>query len=57
MTVLGWRDVPVVSNILGATSRNTEPKVRQIFVGMGETFYNRQGNAEVDDIEGRFGGG
>ena len=42
MTVLGWRDVPVNSKVLGATSRRTEPKVRQVFVGMGDTFYNRQ---------------
>jgi glutamate synthase (NADPH) large chain len=41
MTVLGWRDVPVDSQHIGPTPRRTEPRVRQLFVGMGETFYNR----------------
>ncbi|MDG2319083.1 MAG: glutamate synthase large subunit [Rhodospirillaceae bacterium] len=35
-TVLGWRDVPVNSEGLGATVKATEPKVRQIFIGIGE---------------------
>ena len=35
-TVLGWRDVPVNSEGLGATVKATEPKVRQIFIGVGE---------------------
>ncbi len=42
MVVLGWRDVPVVSKLLGKLSTETEPKIRQVFIGMGETFYNRQ---------------
>src|SRR5262249_9611002 len=41
MTVLGWRDVPVNSDFTGPTPRRTEPRIRQCFVGMGETFYNR----------------
>src|SRR5271154_4329037 len=41
MTVLGWRDVPVDSQHIGPTPRRSEPRIRQLFVGMGETFYNR----------------
>ncbi|HUB24964.1 MAG TPA: glutamate synthase large subunit [Tepidisphaeraceae bacterium] len=41
MTVLGWRDVPVDSRHVGPTPRRTEPRIRQLFVGMGQTFYNR----------------
>src|SRR5689334_7517651 len=42
MVVLGWRDVPVNSKHVGPTPRSMEPRIRQAFVGMGETFYNRQ---------------
>src|SRR6478735_4254141 len=41
MLVLGWRDVPVDSRHAGPTPRKSEPRIRQIFVGMGETFFNR----------------
>ncbi len=30
---IGWRDVPVKSEILGETSRRYEPRIKQIFVG------------------------
>jgi glutamate synthase domain-containing protein 2/glutamate synthase domain-containing protein 1/glutamate synthase domain-containing protein 3 len=42
MTTLGWRDVPVDNSTIGPTPRRSEPKIRQIFVGMGGSFYNRQ---------------
>ncbi|HEY1628528.1 MAG TPA: hypothetical protein VGF52_01645, partial [Tepidisphaeraceae bacterium] len=42
MTVLGWRDVPTNENFVGPTPKRTEPKIRQCFIGMGETFYNRK---------------
>jgi glutamate synthase domain-containing protein 2/glutamate synthase domain-containing protein 1/glutamate synthase domain-containing protein 3 len=42
MVTLGWRDVPVHSGVIGPTPSRCEPKVRQIFVGMGSSFYNRQ---------------
>jgi glutamate synthase domain-containing protein 2/glutamate synthase domain-containing protein 1/glutamate synthase domain-containing protein 3 len=42
MVVLGWRDVPTNENFVGPTPRMTEPKIRQCFIGMGETFYNRK---------------
>jgi glutamate synthase domain-containing protein 2/glutamate synthase domain-containing protein 1 len=41
MTVLGWRDVPIDDKHVGPTPKRTEPKIRQLFVGMGATFYNR----------------
>ncbi|MCC7350424.1 MAG: glutamate synthase large subunit [Phycisphaerales bacterium] len=41
MIVLGWRDVPIDSRHCGPTPRLCEPRIRQIFVGMAETFYNR----------------
>ena len=41
MVVLGWRDVPVDNRHAGLTPRKTEPRIRQCFVGMGETFFNR----------------
>jgi glutamate synthase domain-containing protein 2/glutamate synthase domain-containing protein 1/glutamate synthase domain-containing protein 3 len=42
MTVLGWRDVPVDNRHIGPTPKRCEPRIRQIFVGMGSSFYNRQ---------------
>ena len=42
MTVLGWRDVPTNENFVGPTTRRSEPRIRQCFIGMGETFYNRK---------------
>ncbi|MDB5302956.1 MAG: hypothetical protein JWM97_505, partial [Phycisphaerales bacterium] len=41
MVVLGWRDVPVDSRHVGPTPRKTEPTIRQVFVGMGENFFNK----------------
>ena len=35
-TLLGWRDVPVDSSILGESVRLVEPAVRQVFIGRGE---------------------
>jgi glutamate synthase domain-containing protein 2/glutamate synthase domain-containing protein 1/glutamate synthase domain-containing protein 3 len=42
METLGWRDVPVRNRCLGHTPRTCEPKIRQVFVGMGEHFFNRR---------------
>ncbi|HEY7118601.1 MAG TPA: hypothetical protein VH475_18570, partial [Tepidisphaeraceae bacterium] len=39
MVVLGWRDVPVDHNHVGPTPKKVEPVIRQVFVGMAETFY------------------
>ncbi|MFI7388793.1 glutamate synthase large subunit [Streptomyces sp. NPDC049813] len=35
LTVLGWREVPVAPQLLGATARSTMPAFRQIFVADG----------------------
>ncbi|MFJ4919195.1 glutamate synthase large subunit [Streptomyces sp. NPDC088725] len=35
LTVLGWRDVPVAPELLGATARGTMPAFRQLFVADG----------------------
>ncbi|PRH80206.1 glutamate synthase large subunit [Streptomyces solincola] len=37
LTVLGWREVPVAPDLLGATARATMPVFRQLFVSDGET--------------------
>ena len=37
LKVLGWRDVPVDSSVLGASVRVTEPVHRQVFIGKGPT--------------------
>ena len=39
MVVLGWRDVPVDGKYVGRTPKKTEPKIRQVFLGMGEHFF------------------
>lgn len=36
LTVLGWREVPVAPELLGATARSTMPVFRQIFVTAGD---------------------
>jgi glutamate synthase domain-containing protein 2/glutamate synthase domain-containing protein 1/glutamate synthase domain-containing protein 3 len=35
--VLGWRNVPVVSEILGKASRECEPAMKQVFIARGPT--------------------
>src|ERR1700722_2167383 len=42
MITLGWRDVPTDAKSVGPTPKRSEPRIRQIFVGMGSSFYNRQ---------------
>ncbi len=36
-TILGWRDVPVLNKMLGSTAKNSQPFIRQIFIGKGES--------------------
>ena len=36
LEMIGWRDVPVCSEILGKASAACEPRMRQFFVGRGE---------------------
>ncbi|MCP9452049.1 MAG: glutamate synthase large subunit [Nitrospira sp.] len=33
LRLLGWRDVPVKSDVIGEVARRTEPFIRQIFIG------------------------
>ncbi len=37
LKVLGWRDVPVDSTVLGYSVKGTEPVHRQVFIGRGPT--------------------
>ncbi|WP_340066183.1 glutamate synthase large subunit [Ascidiimonas aurantiaca] len=37
LSVLGWREVPVNSDCLGATAAKTEPSVKQVFIGKKES--------------------
>ncbi|GGJ25718.1 glutamate synthase [Streptomyces brasiliensis] len=37
LTVLGWREVPVAPDLLGATARSTMPAFRQVFVADGQS--------------------
>ena len=37
LKVLGWRDVPVDSSVLGISVKGTEPVHRQLFIGKGPT--------------------
>src|ERR687890_2503741 len=39
MVVLGWREAPVEARYVGRTPRKTEPRIRQVFLGMGEHFF------------------
>ncbi len=41
MHVIGWRDVPVDPTGLGSDSIKAEPMVRQAFVGMKRSFFDR----------------
>ena len=36
LTVLGWRDVPVTPDLLGATARSVMPRFRQVFLADGD---------------------
>ena len=33
---LGWRDLPVVSDVLGEVARRAEPRLRMVFIGRGK---------------------
>ena len=41
MVVLGWRDVPVNDKFVGPTPKKVMPRIRQVFVAPGQTFFNR----------------
>ncbi|MEU2163568.1 glutamate synthase large subunit [Streptomyces chengbuensis] len=45
LDVLGWRDVPVAPELLGATARSTMPSFRQLFVSAGSAAEGPEGGA------------
>ncbi|WP_042453476.1 glutamate synthase large subunit [Streptacidiphilus jiangxiensis] len=47
LTVLGWRDVPVTPDLLGATARSVMPRFRQLFVTDAE---GQKNELELDRI-------
>ena len=48
LEILGWRDVPVNSKVIGEIAARTEPKVKQIFVGKnGVDLEDIQFNAKI----------
>ena len=36
LTIIGWRDVPVDSTVLGRIAKETEPCIKQIFIGKSD---------------------
>ena len=42
LEILGWREVPVDQSQVGAIAAQTEPEVRQIFVGKGDNHLSEQ---------------
>ncbi|MFZ1984756.1 MAG: glutamate synthase large subunit [Desulfatitalea sp.] len=40
-TVLGWRKVPVASDVLGPLSRHVEPEIHQIFIGRSKSIQDQ----------------
>ena len=42
LTVLGWRDVPVDSSVLGKSVKPTEPHHRQLFLGRGKAIKDEE---------------
>ena len=44
-TLLGWRDVPINNSMLSANVKSTEPRIRQVFIGRGDTV------ADTDSFE------
>jgi glutamate synthase (NADPH) large chain len=40
-TLLGWREVPVDDSAIGHTARDTQPVIRQVFVGAGRDSLDR----------------
>jgi glutamate synthase domain-containing protein 1 len=41
LRIIGWRDVPVDGWNVGPKPKRSEPKIRQVFVGMGNTFLSQ----------------
>src|SRR6202042_2581399 len=41
LRIIGWRDVPVNGSNVGPTPKRSEPRIRQVFVGMGNTIISQ----------------
>src|SRR5207302_3770476 len=41
LKIIGWRDVPVDGRWVGPTPKRSEPRIRQVFVGMDGTVFSR----------------
>ncbi|MDH2389961.1 glutamate synthase large subunit [Streptomyces sp. HNM0663] len=50
LTVLGWREVPVAPDLLGASARATMPAFRQLFVAGGASGAEGSGGGEISGI-------
>ncbi|MBX6387431.1 MAG: glutamate synthase large subunit [Frankia sp.] len=48
LRVLGWREVPVISHIVGHAAREVEPRMRQLFVTLPGTPVGPAVGAQVD---------
>ncbi|MBL7489833.1 glutamate synthase large subunit [Frankia sp. AgB1.9] len=49
LRVLGWRELPVVSHIVGHAAREVEPRMRQLFVTLPGTAVSAAVGAPIDD--------
>ena len=45
LELLGWREVPVDSGAIGWLARESEPKIEQVFIGIGPDARDLQGDA------------
>lgn len=41
MVIIGWRDVPVNAKLLSGVPKESEPRIKQVFVAPGQKFFNR----------------
>jgi len=41
LRIIGWRDVPVDGAYVGPTPKRSEPRIRQVFLAMGNAFLSR----------------
>ncbi len=41
-TLLGWRDVPTENRSLGPTAKNSQPVIRQVFIGKGDNITDNE---------------
>src|SRR4051812_2754955 len=49
LEVLGWRDVPVTPDLVGATARACQPRMRQLFVQLSDQSANGASRGDAGD--------